>query len=415
MLFVFLALTFAFGLLCWIDLHKGIWVLTAVLPSYLLRTELFHVPTTLLELLVLMFLFVWFLKRKKIPFSLKKDKGILIPIILLVLASTISIVTSIGIVAALGIWKAYFIEPILLFFVLRYEIQEEKLNMDSLFTALGVTALILALVAIVQWFTGAGIPIPWDIERRVTSVFDYPNALGLFLGPIVIIGALQIWKRTQINRPIYFFWIITTLLSSIAILLAETEAAVVAVVATLFLAGIWNPTSRKKVIGIFLVGGVLLALSPYQSFIIQKLTLQDFSGGVRLSQWSETIVMLKDHWMFGAGLAGYRDVFAPYHLATQYEVFQYPHTILFNIWVELGLLGVLAFLLLAWRTARHVLSRPFTISPLSIAFLALVEMIIHGLVDVPYFKNDLAILTWILLAIIFSYASDQPSLSKKKH
>jgi len=31
---------------------------------------------------------------------------------------------------------------------------------------------------------------------------------------------------------------------------------------------------------------------------------------------------------------------------------------------------------------------------------ALLVMFIHGLVDVPYFKNDLAVLTWSMLALL---------------
>jgi hypothetical protein len=31
---------------------------------------------------------------------------------------------------------------------------------------------------------------------------------------------------------------------------------------------------------------------------------------------------------------------------------------------------------------------------------AMITIIIHGLVDVPYFKNDLAILFWIIMALI---------------
>ena len=37
-------------------------------------------------------------------------------------------------------------------------------------------------------------------------------------------------------------------------------------------------------------------------------------------------------------------------------------------------------------------------------FLALVGIVVHGLVDVPYFKNDLSLEFWVLLAISWSGA-----------
>ena len=108
--------------------------------------------------------------------------------------------------------------------------------------------------------------------------------------------------------------------------------------------------------------------------------------------------MLLDHPAFGAGLNAYPQTLAPYHDNTLYEIFQYPHNLFLNIWTELGLLGLIAFFWLAWliiRTAVHgrLKSRPYVLA----LFAALLAMTIHGLVDVPYFKNDLSVLTWILI------------------
>lgn len=444
MLSLLLVLTAAFAVLAWRDLHTGLLLMAAVLPSYLLRTEVLGIPTTLLELLVVAFLIVWLVKGGwRQPLS----QSPYVPVGLLLLSATISVFVAPDFVNALGVWKAYFVEPILLFFVIRHELQHGGLNESSLFKALGLTAIVLSLVAIFQWLTGAGLPIPWDIERRVTSVFDYPNALGLSLGPILIIGVLSLcrnggWRGAWLwsasaderlrvehrqslhrarTRREFIFWFIVVLLSSIAIVLAQSEAAIVSVVATLLLAGFLHKKTRifsSSLIVLFIL--LILLVPPLAS----KLTLQDYSGQVRLSQWSETSDMLEDRWLLGAGLSGYPTIFEPYHQATHLEIFQYPHNIVLNIWVELGLLGLIAFTILAWQvvltTWRRLhpslklraagkpaatTSSTFPPSNLpTIAFFALLQMTIHGLVDVPYFKNDLALLTWILLAFVFAYA-----------
>ncbi len=401
MLAVFLILTSLFAVLVWNDLHRGLFLLVALLPSYLLRTHIGPIPTTLLELLILTFIIIWFIKRKRLP-VLPTTPRIFFPIFLLFLTATISIAVSSQIVAAVGIWKAYFIEPFLLFLIISFEIQhnDRHVFIQGLFKALGVSAMIIASVAIIQWVTRAGLPIPWDIERRVTSVFDYPNAVGLFLGPIFIIGFQQLITE-KITIPFLkknLFWIFVCVLSFIAIILAQSEAAVVAVVATVVARGLFDQSSRKKTILLGLLATLVILVSPWLGLVIQKLTLQDYSGGVRLSQWTETVELLKDHWVLGAGLSGYQTALIPYHQATHFEIFQYPHNILLNIWVELGLLGVIAFLLLAYSIIKTPKNRISTI-----AFFALLEMTIHGLVDVPYFKNDLAVMTWILIAITFSY------------
>ena len=94
------------------------------------------------------------------------------------------------------------------------------------------------------------------------------------------------------------------------------------------------------------------------------------------------------------------------------EIFQYPHNIFLNFWVELGLLGVITLILFGGYVlslTKKILTSPEAL----IVFFALMQVFIHGIVDVPYFKNDLAILTWILLAIIFSYALNAQTFSKK--
>ena len=58
---------------------------------------------------------------------------------------------------------------------------------------------------------------------------------------------------------------------------------------------------------------------------------------------------------------------------------------------------VVAGLRLCWRAWRSA-SRDWRPIELGI-FLALVAIVVHGLVDVPYWKNDLSTEFWVLLAV----------------
>lgn len=86
----------------------------------------------------------------------------------------------------------------------------------------------------------------------------------------------------------------------------------------------------------------------------------------------------------------------------------YPHNVLLNFWTELGLLGLLLFIWIIFRyfyIAKQAFNKAraahdsfaWIIFGLSMAMLA---MIIHGIVDVPYFKNDLALLFWLMMALM---------------
>ncbi len=390
---------FLFAYIAFNDLRQAIILLLGLLPTYLIRFSIGPFPTTLLEVLLLILILVWVVRFHGIPAATTLHGHWIWAILLLIAAASIGVSVAPDTMAALGIWKAYIIEPILLFLIIRTTIKT-KTDIEWVFIALGISAIVVSIFAIIQFLTGIGLPIPWDIERRVTSFYDFPNAVGLFLGPVVTIGLVHLFRPV---KEITFsatgqrwFWGLVSALGLVTVILAKTEAALVAIPAAILLVSFLCKSTRKFTIPFaILLAIVAFAITPVK----EKLLLEDYSGGIRLSQWRETAELLKDHALFGTGLSGYPTALAPYHQDTWIEIFQYPHNIFLNIWVELGLLGLVAFVLLAITVLRNFLQNrndPTTI----IAFTALLEMLIHGLVDVPYFKNDLAVLTWALLAIL---------------
>jgi O-antigen ligase len=391
-----------FAALTWRDVRTGIFLLFASLPSYLLRFELFGVPMTLLEALLLACAVIWAMRQLRARADVRFLGPWTIPLLLFLIAGTLSVFVSLDQTAALGVWKAYILEPILFFVLVRSTLTYPR-DVDTMLFALGVSAVFISAFAIFQVATGLALPIPWDVERRATSVFPYPNAVGLYLGPIIMLGITALYRavREQMNMRAWF-WLITVVLSVVAITLSETEAAWFAVPAAALVAGLFVPRLRILALPILALSVVIVLATPS---LRDKVMLQDYSGQVRIKQWSETIEMLKDNPVFGAGLSGYPIALAPYHTHEEIEIFQYPHNIVLNIWTELGLLGLIAFLALAIRVAYEchvsycVMRSPFFWLTFG-CFAALLEMVIHGLVDVPYFKNDLAMMTFGILALL---------------
>lgn len=390
--------TALFCVIAWRDVRHGVFLVAVALPAYLLRFSIGPIPMTFLEVMILVVFSAWLFRMKPSPRTIVPKEWVL-PMGLLSAAATIGVLVSPDRLAALGVWKAFYLEPMMLFAVTVDLIRRDAKTTDGLLTALASGGLFVAACAIVQGLTGAGIPIPWDVEGRVTSVFPYPNAVGLYLGPIVVLASIlslrgPVAKTISANGR--WLWILTAVLGFLAIVLARSEAAVAAILGTLLVAGMATRRFRKQTAVIaVLATAIVLAVSPLRHYALEKLTFQDYSETVRLSQWSETIAMLKDHAAFGAGLSGYPIAMVPYHRATQFEIFQYPHTLLLNVWVELGALGIVAFGFLAERVFR---------TKESVAFFPLLAMFLHSLFDVPFFKNDLAAMTWIFLAVVAATA-----------
>jgi O-antigen ligase len=115
--------------------------------------------------------------------------------------------------------------------------------------------------------------------------------------------------------------------------------------------------------------------------------------------------MLGDHPLFGAGISAYQAVMAHYRTRNLHPE-PYAHNIALTTWSEVGLIGLAAFAVifagLLWRAWRTFGSAGDIYKPLLWGiFAAWVVFVIHGLVDSPYWKNDLSLQFWVLASLEF--------------
>lgn len=427
-------------------LDWAVLVIIAGLPAYLIRFHILGLPLTFLEAMIMIAFGVWFFKnfipnfkkhwqeraaRHKYPFSVE--------IILLLMISFIAMGVAGFSDSALGIWKAYFLEPILLFIIV-FNVFKSKSDWLKVIDAFTVSAAVVSLFALVQQITGAFIANPfWAAEetRRVVSFFGYPNAVGLYLAPLVLIitGRLIALDQKNIIRKIAYAF--TIVISISAIYFAKSEGALIGLAAGFVVLGLFiNKKTRIATLALLIIGLIgAYSYAPAKNLLIEKATLSDLSGSIRKQQWKETLKMLNDgRFIAGAGLSNYQAAVKPYHqeglfynsdniadfdallrasakMRAKYwqptEIYLYPHNIFLNFWSELGLAGALLFfwifikaIFLALKAGRPARSQaPNRYLALGLA-AALIAISVHGLVDVPYFKNDLSAMFWLILALI---------------
>ncbi len=369
----------------------------ALLPTYLVRFRIGPFPTTLLELLWVALMVAFLAARAGVGglraprLERARLRPWLGPCGLLLLAGVVGVAVSPDTRAALGLFKAYLLEPVL-FFGLLIAITDDTVRLKVV-RALAVSGAVVAVFALLQPLVAP--QTLWE-GTRATAFYPFPNAVGLFLAPIIalVAGGMKLKGRmASLN-------VAAVLLMFGALVAAQSEGALigaaVGLVALLWFHPKWRVLALLAVIFTF----VAYAWMPdaLRSSLQEKLLLQDWSGTVRRITWGETVDMLRDRPLTGAGLAGYPLVMRDYHKATAIEIFQYPHQIVLNLWSELGLLGLAAF---AWilLTFFRLSSRPESKLQRQAAMAAMVALLVHGLVDVPYFKNDLAFLFWTIVAL----------------
>jgi O-antigen ligase len=533
MFLLILLFAISFFLLAWRRPKWAVLAVIAALPSYMIRFIVLGVPMTLLEMMVLIVFSAWaILERCELGSNIsnvfKKHKRGLVKVsypfqwemILLLIISFVAVGVAGFSSAALGIWKAYFFEP-MLFYIVAVNVfgwknppqpslsQREGdgvppllerggqeglfLSYEKLFWALAVSAIGVSLLAIYQKITGQLIFNDlWAAAatRRVVSFFGYPNAVGLYLGPLVLLFAGWLfstlknnWTRPfchsresgnpGVNAPIVdpclrgddkkenghiiikiFFIAITIFLSLLSIYFAKSKGAMIGVGAGLVVFALMAG-KRIRIATIIFLAVVTLGIafySPARSIAARELALNDFSGQVRKLQWAETWKMLRDGRMImGAGLSGYQSALKPYHVdgfffnkdndpdfrrkivifdekyKSKYwqplEIYMYPHNIILNFWTEIGLLGMILMIWIIIKFFRIGIWNLFGNWKLEIGnwnrgnnkFIvvgltcSMVVMVVHGIVDVPYFKNDLAVMFWLFLAMMSNIKLEERS------
>ncbi len=374
-----------------------IFAVAALLPTYLIRFHIGPFPTTVLEIVLLAGIAAMigqlthpalsYNKRGGAFDRIRENKLLALGSALLFLATVTGIIVAPDRRAALGIAKAFFWEPMALaWLMIAAQPDKEKIRRAAL-GGLGASAAVVIVYGLIQYVFPPLIPATWTAERRITSVFDFPNAAALYLAPLV---------PFFLSVP---FGAILALGALATVILAKSAGGLIAVAAALFCLGIAKKRTRPATLAAAALAVVIVALAPQAIGLREQILMRDWSGRVHQIGWKESLAMLRDRPLFGAGLDGFKMVVAPYHHAQGVEIFQYPHNFFLAAWSELGLLGLIGFgCALAWFARRiYVLRSNFYALCLGTAMIAI---LVHGLVDVPYFKNDLAMMFWLFIVLV---------------
>jgi len=367
-------------------------------------------PTTLLEhaigATVLAFAFeTW---RARAP--LRWRTPFTIPTLLFLLAGAISVVAAPSRTAGLGLYRAYFIEPILFAFVLIHCITTARRALLVL-AGFGVAGVVVGAANAVVVLEALRAHTYDIVQTPPVVIYTTANALALFLGPLIAVAAsLVMYSSDRLVRVAGGAFLVIAVPSMLLSFSRGGYLALAAIAVGLAL----SHARRRWLLAGTVTLGVLVALIP-PVFHRISIEFQNTSGTTffgragRLELWSATLQMLRGHLLLGAGLSGFAERIGPFWNATHPERFIDPHNIVLNFWVETGVLGLVAF---AWILAvafavtwRGWHRAPTEWHPIELGILlALVAFVVHGLVDVPYFKNDLSLQFWALVGLAWAGA-----------
>ncbi len=344
-------------------------------------------------------------------------------ILLFCLIATVSTFSSYFLKESLmGLFK-YFIF-FLGYFVLKFTLlNSSHKQFISLWYFLFVCGAIVSFIGIYQYIIGVEPLATWEdtnsenIHSRVYSTLGNPNLLAGFLLPIL---PLSIVLPFKINCNL--FMRLLSLLCSGAmlacIMFTGSRGGYIGLIAgftigliayVIFFIKSNRKIKKRYLIGFIFTGLITLSIAAYFLFpiFIERLSTiftirEHSSNSYRVNVWLACLKMLKDNWIIGIGPGNntFRLSYGLYMISGFDALGAY--NIFLEFAIETGIFGCLSFLcifLISFLKLHYIFWKDGELMALGI-FISLVALLTHGIVDTVFFRPQVFIPYWFLIASV---------------
>lgn len=289
------------------------------------------------------------------------------------------------------------LEPVIYLFLLRWYLRR-PFERRLIIAGYVVASAVVALYGIARLASGHGLDVEGVV--RIAATFPHPNDLALYLERPVVAGiALAFCFRSSVSR----WWLVPVVPAGAVLILTFSRGALIgAAIAAVVI--VWLGQRHRLALaagGVCVAGGAILA--GFASSRILNLAAGG-SGSMRIDIWHSSVLMIRDHPIFGIGPDQFLYQYAPryiYPQAWSERFTSHPHNLILDIWLRLGIMGLVVavlYVIVLLRRARRLIALGSVIG--LAAFAALLAGTIHGMVDNGYFLPGLALAFWLCSALI---------------
>lgn len=325
-------------------------------------------------------------------------------------------------------FRSMIVFPILMVLLIYKTIDFE--TVDRMVSQFLLMAGIFSIFALFQYITGIFPGERADFMDRLTWPFiDFltlkatsANWVAFFITPAVIIGFIQLVKdirKRKLTRDLIIHALCLAV-STIVLFLTQSYGAYVAVFASIALFLFRSLKIRNFAIAfsvLLLAGGALFFLQrdsyKYKVLSGEKDYRFENSAESRKDIYVMNIEMLKKNVFMGVGLNQYQSYFAAHQedilgrKLNESHIPPHAHNFFLSFWLSLGFPALLAMGVLI--TGLFIAMKFDKNNP---AVFALLAIMIHGLIDSYYWKQEIAYIFWLMIA--FSYLHRTVKHSQKE-
>ena len=451
-------------------LKWGIYAIVFCLPLYLIRFNIFGIPTTILEIMIYGLFVFWLVKGFSLSKSIKtikKNRLLFWVIFFIFLGVSLATLRSWDLRLSAGIWKAWFFDPIL-FFAVFVSVIKSRNEIKKVFYALMASGLVASIISLVYLLQGE-----LNIDGRLQGFFDSPNYLAMYLAPILVVSlgllirtywlcrssqANEIFSNHEvgpvnkttnisaasISRPENrdnqqclvsrnsglrygfrkfvgllgnnfhpIFLILNSVFLILILFCTGSFGAWIGIIGAIGLGMIfwlWSAKNKKTAV----ISAVLLITICIGLYFLKISSIQGkLSINSRLEIWQKAVSALTTYPIIGIGPGTFKDLFLEH---SPWDVPQ-PHNLFLAFLLQTGVIGFIGFILLLFWFFRagikNLIYQRAGLGPgiMNIVVMSLmVYVLAHGLVDTTYWKNDLSVVFWMIVGMM---AAIKQSLNPK--
>lgn len=371
-------------------LEWGIYLVVFSLPLYLVRLRIFSIPTNVLEAIVGVLFLLWLIYGgfKRIKRGVKGFKEVVLPIILILIGVSLATIFSWDLRVSAGIWKSWFVVPLLFFIILVTSIKEPS-QVKKIFYAFIFSGLVVAIISLVYL-----IQDNLDGQGRLQGPYGSPNHLAMYLAPASILG-FGLWTIGKKRLEKILLLIVSCFLFYV-LWHTYSFGAWIGIIAGLGF-GLFlylQNLNKKKLTWLVVVLGIVLILTLVylKGFVLPE---GGRSFDARFVIWQKAWQVFKMYPVIGIGPGTFQDYFPLY---PKWGVPQ-PHNLYLAFLLQTGLIGFIGFIwLLSWFF--HPSPKASDDKLKLIVLMAMTYILTHGLVDTTYWKNDLATMFWLFIGLM---------------
>ncbi len=216
------------------------------------------------------------------------------------------------------------------------QLLRDEHELKRLLIAIYISIGIPALFAMYQLATKSGFHVSSGFSR-VEGTFDHPNPFAIYLTMMIVMGVALLLKIQGRWPRLGLFAAVSV--SGVFLLLTYTRSAWIATVAGLLVVAYYQGKRLVPIIGIVAIAVAMLVPSVASRF--SDLSTQTTATGAagnsliwRFEYWQQALT-LSDNPIMGAGLRTVR---------AETDVAKEPHNDFIRVYVELGLIGLSAYL-----------------------------------------------------------------------